>query len=67
MVTLLASVPACGAPPADQPEPLHGADLVAGTSLDRHGLLVISKQPGVAEFRSIDDPSTIIIDPSSAN
>jgi hypothetical protein len=58
VVTLLASVTACGSSPTDQPEPLYGADLVAGTSLERHGLLVIPKQTGVAEFRSIEDPST---------
>ena len=58
VVTLLASVTACGSPPTDQPEPLYGADLVAGTSLERHGLLVIPRKPGVAEFRSMEDPST---------
>lgn len=59
VVTLLASLMACGSPPTDQPEPLYGADLVAGTSLERFGLLVIPKQTGVAEFRPIEDPSTI--------
>ena len=58
VVTLLVSFAACGSPPTDQPEPLYGADLVAGTSLERHGLLVIPRKPGVAEFRSMEDPST---------
>ena len=59
VVTLLVSFGACGSPPTDQPEPLYGADLVAGTSLERHGLLVIPRETGVAEFRSMEDPSTI--------
>lgn len=58
-VTLLAALSGCGGPPTDQPDPLEGPALVSGTSLTRHGLLVISRTGGVAEFRSIDDPSVV--------
>lgn len=56
---LLAGLTACGGPPDDQPEPLAGAELVAGTSLARRGLLVVSKTGAPAEFRSTTDPSSI--------
>ncbi|MXW66358.1 MAG: SPOR domain-containing protein [Gemmatimonadales bacterium] len=50
---------ACGSPPEDQPDPLEGAALVSGTSLERYGLLVIPRDGGVAQFRSIESPSTV--------
>lgn len=50
---------ACGSPPAEQPAPLEGTDLVSGTSLARYGLLVIPPRGGVAEFRSVANPSTV--------
>ena len=66
MARVLAALPialgvwvACGSPPADQPEPLDGPDLVSGTSLVRYGLLVIPRGDGVAEFRSVTNPSTV--------
>ncbi|MCG8468218.1 MAG: SPOR domain-containing protein [Gemmatimonadetes bacterium] len=49
----------CGGPPSDQPDPLAGAELVSGTSLPRHGLLVLAHGGGVAEFRSAGDPSSV--------
>ena len=57
--TLLVALSACDRAPTDQPEPLEGADLVTGSSLARHGLLVISSTGGVAEFRSVEDPSVV--------
>lgn len=50
---------ACGSPPEDQPAPLEGPALVSGSSLDRYGLLVIPRDGGVAQFRSIESPSTV--------
>ena len=50
---------ACGSPPEDQPDPLEGAALVSGSSLERYGLLVIPRDGGVAQFRSIESPSTV--------
>ena len=50
---------ACGSPPEDQPDPLEGPTLVSGSSLERYGLLVIPRDGGVAEFRSIENPSTV--------
>ena len=50
---------ACGRPPEDQPDPLEGPTLVSGSSLARYGLLVIPRRDGVAEFRSIESPSTV--------
>ncbi|WP_419860655.1 SPOR domain-containing protein [Candidatus Palauibacter sp.] len=50
---------ACGNPPEDQPAPLEGPTLVSGTSFERYGLLVIPRDGGVAEFRSIESPSTV--------
>ncbi len=57
-ITLCASL-ACGSPPADQPEPLEGTPLVSGSSLPRYGLLVIPNRGGVAQFRSVANPSTV--------
>ncbi len=48
---------ACGGSPPSDSEPLEGAPLVAGTSLPRHGLLVIPRSGGPAELRAIDNPS----------
>ncbi len=59
LAALFAGPTACGGPPDDQPEPLQGAELVAGTSLARRGLLVVSKTGAPAEFRSTTDPSSI--------
>ena len=66
MARVLAALPialgvsvACGSPPADQPEPLAGSDLVSGSSLVRYGLLVIPRSDGVAEFRSVTNPSAV--------
>lgn len=56
---LLGASVACGSPPADQPEPLEGTDLVSGSSFVRYGLLVIPAGGGVAEFRSIANPSAV--------
>lgn len=50
---------ACGSPPEDQPAPLEGPTLVSGLSLERYGLLVIPRDGGVAQFRSIESPSTV--------
>ncbi|MCZ0936951.1 MAG: SPOR domain-containing protein [Gemmatimonadetes bacterium] len=50
---------ACGSPPEDQPDPIEGAALVSGSSLERYGLLVIPRDGGVAQFRSIESPSTV--------
>ena len=50
---------ACGSPPEDQPDPLEGPALVSGSSLERYGLLVIPRGGGVAQFRSIESPSTV--------
>ncbi|MYC89339.1 MAG: SPOR domain-containing protein [Gemmatimonadales bacterium] len=50
---------ACGSPPEDQPDPLEGPALVSGSSLERYGLLVIPRVGGVAQFRSIENPSTV--------
>ncbi len=50
---------ACGSPPQDQPDPLEGPTLVSGSSLARYGLLVVPRDGGVAEFRSIESPSTV--------
>ena len=50
---------ACGSPPEDQPDPLEGPTLVSGSSLERYGLLVIPRAGGVAQFRSIESPSTV--------
>lgn len=50
---------ACGSPPEDQPAPLEGPTLVSGSSLERYGLLVIPRDGGVAQFRSIESPSTV--------
>lgn len=55
----MALLAACGGAPADQPDALEGTALVAGTSLSRYGLLVIPRSGGTAEFRAIDDPSTV--------
>lgn len=49
----------CGDPSPDGPEPLEGADLVAGTSLFRHGLLTVPRSGGFAELRAVDDPSRV--------
>ena len=50
---------ACGSPPEDQPDPLDGPTLVSGSALARYGLLVIPRRGGVAQFRSIESPSTV--------
>ena len=50
---------ACGGSPPSDPDPLDGADLVAGTSIPRHGLLVVPRSGGPAELRAIDNPSRI--------
>ncbi|WP_420448684.1 SPOR domain-containing protein [Candidatus Palauibacter sp.] len=50
---------ACGSPPDDQPDPLQGPTLVSGSALARYGLLVIPRRGGVAQFRSIENPSTV--------
>ena len=50
---------ACGNPPEDQPDPLEGPALVSGSSLERYGLLVIPRDGGVAQFRSIESPSAV--------
>ncbi|MYA32844.1 MAG: SPOR domain-containing protein [Gemmatimonadales bacterium] len=50
---------ACGSPPEDQPDPLEGVALVSGSSLERYGLLVIPRDGGVAQFRSIESPSAV--------
>lgn len=50
---------ACGSPPEDQPDALAGTTLVSGSSLARYGLLVIPRDGGVAQFRSIENPSTV--------
>ncbi len=49
---------ACAGPPDDQPEPLVGAQLVSGSSLDRQGIMVVASNR-VAEFRSANDLSTV--------
>ena len=59
LVALSAASIGCGGPPSDQPDPLAGAELVSGTSLPRHGLLVLAHGGGVAEFRSAGDPSSV--------
>jgi len=59
LAALLAGFVACSEAPSDQPEPLEGAELVVGTSLARHGLLVVPRSGGVAEFRSAIDPSAV--------
>ncbi|MFV1986605.1 MAG: SPOR domain-containing protein [Gemmatimonadota bacterium] len=50
---------ACDGSPSLYPEPLEGASLVAGTSIPRHGLLVVPRAGGVAELRATDDPSRV--------
>lgn len=59
LATLVLGPVACDGGPPDEPEALEGAELVAGTSLSRHGLLVLPHEGGAAEFRAIDDPSTV--------
>jgi len=50
---------ACDGSPSLHSEPLEGAGLVAGTSIPRHGLLVVPRAGGVAELRATDDPSRV--------
>jgi len=57
-MSVLAQGACDGSPPTDS-DPLEGADLVAGTSLPRHGLLVIPRDGGPAELRAIEDPGRI--------
>jgi len=57
-VSVWASGACGGSPPADS-RTLEGADLIAGTSIPRHGLLVIPRSGGSAELRAVDDPSRI--------
>ena len=57
-MSVLAQGACGGSPPADS-EPLDGADLVAGTSLPRHGLLVIPRAGGPAELRGVEDPARV--------
>ena len=56
VVALAAFSGGCGDSPPDGTEPLEGADLVAGTSLFRHGLLAVPRGGGLAELRAIEDP-----------
>lgn len=50
---------ACNGSPPTHSEPLEGAGLVAGTSIPRHGLLVVPRGGGVAELRAVEDPSRV--------
>jgi len=50
---------ACGGSPPPDSRTLEGADLTVGTSIPRHGLLVIPRSGGPAELRAVDDPSRI--------
>lgn len=56
VVTLAVALGGCGDSPPARTEPLEGPDLVAGTSLFRHGLLTIPRAGGVAELRAVEDP-----------
>jgi len=56
VVALSAILGGCGESPPGGTEALEGSDLVAGTSLFRHGLLAIPRAGGVAELRAIEDP-----------
>lgn len=55
-MALAVALGGCGDSPPEGTEPLQGPDLVAGTSLLRHGLLTIPRAGGVAAVRSIEDP-----------
>lgn len=50
---------ACGGAPPTDSESLEGAALVAGTSLPRHGLLIVPRAGGAAELRSAENPERI--------
>lgn len=48
----------CRGSPPDAAEP-EGADLVAGTSLFRHGILTLPREGGLPELRAIEDPGSV--------
>ncbi|MFQ5691078.1 MAG: SPOR domain-containing protein [Gemmatimonadota bacterium] len=61
--TLLGAVACGGSPPArpgDEWAPRAGAELVAGSSLDQYGLLVVPQRGGPAHLRSFRDPSNVL-------
>lgn len=49
-----------GAAPDESPPARHGLELVAGTSLERYGLLLIPRQGGAAELRALEDPREVL-------
>ncbi len=52
---------ACGGtPPQSEQERAHGIELVAGSSLDRHGLLVVPREGGRPQLRSLANPSRVV-------
>ena len=55
----VAGLSACGGAPPTDSESLEGAGLVAGTSLPRHGLLVVPRAGGPAQLRSAENPERI--------
>ncbi len=49
-----------GAAPDESPPARRGVELVAGTSLERYGLLTIPRRGGAAELRALEDPREVL-------
>lgn len=48
------------AAPEESPPARRGLELVAGTSLERYGLLTIPREGGAAELRALEDPREVL-------
>jgi len=59
LATLAVSLPGCTGSPPGEHSHLDGADLVSGTSIPRHGVLIVPRAGGPAELRAVEDPTRV--------